>query len=463
MGDVKWTGNAASIKDIWKLVIGGTYAAADTLEWTIGSRKLKVTIGSEITLPNILTALCNAWNQSQRLDGLTSPNSTSNFGGNECGEYAELFASNDGATTMWLTGKVPGKPIALAIAVVSTSGTHALTNPQAATGQNHYDNVKNWSTGAVPGNVDRMVLENNGTSILYNLPTGGKLPTIYQYASWTGVIGLPEINRDNPNLPYYEYRARAAVFDDTTVTGGDDGNRFHAFGVGDGGGSPFINVEISNVTLGVSSVDVHSTSTTPLETFGKCLNIKLVNFYDGLEPDFSGYLNVVNGSVDVKSGSIFRSMTLAASESCKVVITNPTPVTGLRLTTAEKSHLTVRQTDFTQQIVLNVSCLGGTVVIEDVSLDVADSSLTCGIQNGTVVWNTDGSWSFMTLVGHGVLDCEKDMRPFDGNAISMSQGSAFLDQYGRSGTVIIQPQGCSIGDVTIRAGQSKWATVADPP
>lgn len=460
MTDVRWTGNAHSIKDVWKGVVGGTYAAAETIKFTIGVKDLIITLGSDVSLANVVTAIFNAFNNPTRLDGRGSPNASSNFGGQEFGEFAELECTSDGATAFWLTGKTPGKPVTISMTITSASGTRTFTNIQVATGSNHYDNVDNWDTGALPGNTNRLVAANTDKSILYGLPAGGTLPTLYIENTFTGRIGLPEINRDDPNKPYREYRTRSARWDDSVGIGVGQGDRFHTIGIGVGRGSDFMFIVLSNQIDGVSNVDVYGTGSNPVEQDEKCLKLQIDNTFSG-DPDEHGYVNVLQGSVNIWYSTL-TLLSVAKSAPADVLLTNPQDT--INVTQAGDSNLTIRQEPTTNEPTLNLTCLGGVCTVEDYEATLGGVEVNIIAKDGKVVWNTPGKFTSLKLSGNAIFDAEQDMRPFTGGAIEMSQGSCYLDRYGRNTAPVISAVNCDMDNLAaLRFGQNKVLTITNIP
>lgn len=116
------------------------------------------------------------------------------------------------------------------------SGTPALTlsTETTPTGPYHWDEPKNWSGGALPTTGDEAYIANLTTDIRYGLATiTDTLAELHFMASFTGRFGLTPQNEAG----YFEYRQLAGVVEATLVF----------IGEGQGSGSPFINLDSSNV------------------------------------------------------------------------------------------------------------------------------------------------------------------------------------------------------------------------
>jgi hypothetical protein len=132
----------------------------------------------------------------------------------------------------------PGVPITLGI-TETASGSVTVSQVQTATGPRFWDNILNWVGGAVPTTADDLVFADTAVGPSFGLPTTLAADDITTFNSFTGIIGLPYTNRENPSLPYTEYRTRCAAF---AITGT---GVVWEFGAGDGRGSRFIYVRNS--------------------------------------------------------------------------------------------------------------------------------------------------------------------------------------------------------------------------
>jgi hypothetical protein len=289
MATVTWTGNALDVKQISTITIANTWATGDTATLTINGKDLVVTVGAtDTTTDDVATAIKEAWEGATRLDGTGSTDATSNAGGQEFGEFAEASASVSGSVVT-LVARTAGKPFTLTVTESTAgSGTATGATAQAATGKNFWNNADNWDGGSVPANDDIVVFRDSDVKCLYGLPNGSLEVTLQVWMSYTGEVGLPTINRDNPQQPYYEYRQRYVRLDDA----GTGTNIAHRFGLGkDGTGFRLFNLK--HISLKCSPI-VYSTGIPLTERVGtKSLNICCA--------DTTSTLTVHSGSVDCSS------------------------------------------------------------------------------------------------------------------------------------------------------------------
>jgi hypothetical protein len=302
---IYYTGNAHATKQIDLLPVTGTWAAGDTVRLTIGNKDLIITVVDGTTTAQVAQSIQAAWNAGSRLDGTTLGvnTNTSNFGGQEHGEFAEAEAVIYPAetSTVRIIGRKAGRPFTL-VSVETTAGDGDISESteQAATGPNHWNNADNWSGIAVPANDDIVVFKDLNVSVLYGLPNASLEVTIQQYSSYTGDIGLAAINTDNGGArAYTEYRQRYVRLDDAG-TGTDIA---HRFGIGAGPGSSLINVR--HATVKISPV-VYNTG-QPRISGQKALNIA--------GTATTSTINILNGSVDFSSQDSVTSAFVTVKQS----------------------------------------------------------------------------------------------------------------------------------------------------
>src|SRR5262245_16257998 len=141
MSTLTWTGNAHAVKQITTLTVSGTWAGNDTYTLTINGKDLILTIGNGTTTAQVAASIKAMWNASTRLDGQadSSNTNTSNFGGQEFGEFSEATADIYTATAsvVRIIANKAGLPIT--ITGSGSSGTAGdgdvtIATAQAATG-----------------------------------------------------------------------------------------------------------------------------------------------------------------------------------------------------------------------------------------------------------------------------------------------------------------------------------------
>lgn len=198
MATPRWTPKALARAEVHTLVIGGTWIAGETITLTAGSGKaIVLTVGATVTTAAVATAVKEMWNG----DAVTG-NATRSETGDNVPEMAEAVATVDSSTATF-TGKTKGRPFAFTTTTDSASGTVTDAIPTAATGPNHWNNILNWSTGVLPADGDTVYIDNSDVSILYGLAQNAVEPAaMHVAASFTGTIGLPEVNEEGGYLEY---------------------------------------------------------------------------------------------------------------------------------------------------------------------------------------------------------------------------------------------------------------------
>ncbi len=241
MANKIWVPKAVDVSDVYTLTIGGTWAANDTITITVDGQDLVLTLGSTaITAADVADKLHRAINARDRTDNLEDDESR-NVGGAEIPQLAELSAKV-ASTVVTLTGPA-GKPVTMTSAKTSTSGTVTQAQTQSATGKHFWNNADNWAAGSVPAANDDVWFYDTNVDCLYGLPTTLVLDSIHVYMSFTGRIGLPPVNRDNPNKTYPEYRQRYVQ-----VQNNVGGTTEYIVGEGVGSGPRLVNIDTSAAT-----------------------------------------------------------------------------------------------------------------------------------------------------------------------------------------------------------------------
>jgi len=414
-----WVGRAHSVKQISTITVANTWAAGDTAVLKINEKELTITCGSTTTTTaTVAAAISEAWNAAGRLDGTSnSSNATSNFGGQEFGEFREAVATVSGSVVT-LTANTAGKPFTLTVTETTAgSGTATGATAQAATGRNHWDNADNWidsldlttgSTG-VPANDDVVDFRNTDISCLYGLPNNSKEVTFNVWKSYTGEIGLPAINRDDPSYPYPEYRQRYVRLDDA----GTGTNIAHRFGLGtEGTGCRLCNIKHS--TLKCSPV-VYATGTPRIERIGeKALNICCTAS--------TSQLNILGGSVDWGSQdggtSAWNGVYQNGGESIGANGLNSSGSAVLR-----SGAMTVSGTGN----ILLLSSYGGTLRAENVTGTVTSAYAFDG---GTIRYASTGTITNVFAYG-GTFDCSDDAGTFTATNSTVKTGGKVRDPYRR--------------------------------
>lgn len=456
MATKTWIGNAAAVKQIDKIAITGTWANGDTVTVTINGKALVVTIGNDTTTAQVAESVRAAFMSDRRLDSEGGTDATSNFGGQECGEFCEIEAvvDKDALSDVLLIGRLAGRPFTVTAADTAAAGAATKSSVQACTGPWHWDNAKNWDSGTVPANDDIVVFRDTSVSCLYGLPSGSLEVTFIVYQSFTGQIGLYEWNtQQGPNKTFKEYRQQYVGLDEsgsgTTLT--------HTFGVGPGTGSPLVNVSHSVAAGLVVSANVFNTG-TPQVQGGKALNLMIKNnpadagtvtilkgsvsltpWYTSTLPMFSvlniGQSGQQEGDVDVFVKDLNRSCTIMQSGGRVLWHETTSAVAGDRTLTV----------------------YGGTFEMRD---GKTSGTISMTVNAGTVLWNADKTITTCILGSRGTFNAENDMRSFTVTNLDLYGGAKWLDGFARATlTNGLDLNRCALADCEIRIGTNRRLTL----
>lgn len=242
MATVRWQGKAANITQVDTITVANVWAEDDTATLTINGNDVVCTVGSDDSTATVAQLIRDAINASSYAADATTGDY--NVGAQEIPEFTDVKAEilSTATNVVRVIAKTPGKPFTLSVTESTAgTGTAAETTLVAATGRHFWDNGDNWTGGSVPTSSDTIVFDSGNVSCKYGLPTAATNldPVAVKVGlGFTGHLGLPEINRDNANAAYYEYRALAPVFDDSTDEAGSID-----IGGGQGPGSALINLD----------------------------------------------------------------------------------------------------------------------------------------------------------------------------------------------------------------------------
>lgn len=197
MAKLIFIGAAQAVSQIDTITQTGTFAAGDTVTIKVNARFVKytcVTGDTPTTVAAALLLLCQT---------ATAP------------EFKEIAWTSTAAAVITATSTA-GVPVTITTSDTAASGTSTLANVQAATGPWHWDNVLNWSTGAVPTTGDEVYVDDPNQVIAYGLPTSLSIGKLHVR---TGKLGLPDRNAGG----YMEYRpTRAAITCTNVLIGNQD-------------------------------------------------------------------------------------------------------------------------------------------------------------------------------------------------------------------------------------------------
>ena len=409
---------AAAVKQINTVTVANTWAAGDTFTLTMNGKALVGTIGANTSTTQVAAAIRDAWKATNRLDSEGATDATSNFGGQEFGEFSEVTASIDPDTpsVVTLTANEAGVPFTVTV-TENTAGTGTATGAtsQTATGPWHWDNGKNWDTGAAPvGNaLEVVVLQNQSgpnVGFKYGLPNNTYEVTIQHWMNYTGQIGLPAVNTTNPSKPYPEYRQQYVRLDDA----GTGTSIAHRFGLGkDGVGSPLINLHHKTLEC---KVIVYNTGTPQIQG-RKALNICC--------EASTSTLNILGGSVDFSSQdsatSAFVTVAQTAGDSRGVG-----GVVAGSAVTCSGGNMLIGGTP----AITTVTSNGGMLRLEGQTGTIT----TLYIMDGGVVdqASTGLTVSSANIFNNGTLDMRSNAGSWTLTNGTIHRGGKFLDPYRRT-------------------------------
>lgn len=206
MATTRRISNAQAVTEIKTVAITG-FDAATSYRLTIGGKIVAVT-GVTSTAATA-TALSAAWNAS------------------EIPETQDITASVL-SSTVTLTHDDEGVPFTVTSSVSGGAGTiGAVTTTTSASGPHFWTGAANWSGGADPANGDDVYFDNSDVPVKYGLDQSAvTLNSLTFAASYTGTIGLPEVNADGTD-EYVEYREqylKIGVSPGTLTIGSGPGN-----------------------------------------------------------------------------------------------------------------------------------------------------------------------------------------------------------------------------------------------
>jgi hypothetical protein len=208
MGRNIYLGNAEDRPDTGYITFGGTWEATDVINITYGGATVSIIAGST-SITTILATVLAALEDEDNVPP----------------QFNEVTWTNEGATKIEYEGPDDGAPVGAHLSVTTTetgggvadAQTLVHTNTLAGTGKRDYNNVENWSLGALPVDADDVDLGLGNDCPRYNV-TGHDDIELTSLTVWTRSsddqrIGLTPYNEDGG---YYEFRGQNLVIDATT-------------------------------------------------------------------------------------------------------------------------------------------------------------------------------------------------------------------------------------------------------
>lgn len=180
MATPNWLARALARSQVVTLTPGGTIEVGDLFNVTINGKTLSYA-ATGTTVASVCTGLAAALTAS------------------EIAEFAAITWA-DATTTVTGTG-VAGVPFTVTVATTESNGavadaqTFVLATTITATGPNHWSDVNNWDTGAIPVNGDTVNVNLELGSILYGLDQSAvTVAALYISGNTQNTVGLPKVN-----------------------------------------------------------------------------------------------------------------------------------------------------------------------------------------------------------------------------------------------------------------------------
>jgi hypothetical protein len=436
-------GRAAPVPQRSTLTLGGTWLETETLTMTINGKSLVLTIGGTVTttviLDNILVMLTGSGSFGTGYSAIGS--------GATVGEFKQLTFEKTSATVLTITGAADGRPFTLATTESSTSGTVSdATVSGTGTGPHHANNVDNWSADTLPVTGDDIVLDGLSTSALkYALDGLAIQPnSIVQTSDYTGEIGLPKVNTDNPSYPYDEYLVDALTFADDANTN----TTTCTIGSGNGPGSPRTKINFADctgVTINVQRTGQSAETGIPalLLQFSDSATILNVNrgdvgvaFYEGEDGHLAtlrvGYIDNPAGDANVVLGKDADIADATITVSGGTLTTNSANGSG------------------------TVTMLGGIVTVN------AGAYASIVIDAGTCYYQSPGTLASAIIGSDATLDFSRDLQTRIVSACAIHNRGTIRDPNRTvTWTTDIDIVRCSLLEVTLDIGTHLSVGVGD--
>ncbi len=442
----RWIAASLNKKQVNTITIANTWAQNDTVTLTISNIDFVITIGTLVTTTQVATTIKEAISGTAFTDTSASATiSPSDGAANLIPQFSEFTATSSSAVVS-LTGNgsnpaaLAGKPFTITVTGDGTAGngTATMATPTTPTSQFHLDQVDNVDSNAVLADGDTFVLDNGDKDIRWGLNTYAsgattcQLATIKKYKSYTGNVGLREVNQDNNSKPYHEYRTTYFTTDDNSAITTAD----LEIGSGPGSGMFKWDAGAGQVVLSIYGKG------QPLDTGVPCVLFK-----------GSHASNVVRNL----AGSLGVAFYGGETATVATLVSGDGPQSAAETICGSGCTLTT------------VTMNGGTLE--------TNSAITTATQNGGISWihksgtvttaliyggthYPNGAATYTTLkIYAATFDASKGTASFAvTNTIQLYKGAKYIDPQGRSGNPVFKLNGCTLADVTITMPADKTIT-----
>lgn len=368
-----WLSRALAVAQVDTITPGGTIEVGDIFIVTINGKSCSYP-ATGTTVASVCTGLVAA------LQAMTAA------------EFTEITWT-DSTTHITATGVTAGKPFTITASTTESNGgaadaqTFVQATTTAATGPNHWDDINNWSLGAVPVDTNDVDVDLSRGSIWYGLGQSAVTLAsldIYSSGETTNTLGLPEINEDGE---YTEYRTKDLQIGATLYRHNTR--------------SPFVRVDFGSVQ---TAIEVRETGTESGEGVPACL-LKGTN---------------ASNTAELKRGKTGLGYFLG--EACTIATLRVAPdaecVLGelVALTTVVSLGNTLIQTAAT------------TITVEEGTTRVigtgAVTTLNC--EGGICYYESSGTVSTANI-GPGTVDCSGDISPRTFSVTNLEAGGQIID------------------------------------
>lgn len=422
MSTIAYLGAAVAVPQYETVTFGGTWAASDSLYFEIGSKRLTLTVGATYDIPTIIDNAIVMLTGS----GTFGSGYSSNALGSTVGEFLQLSAVEDeGATKIYLTGQTDGRPFTLTVGKTSTSGTISTSTTTSGTGPHTFSDADNWD-GGVPTDGDNIVFDHRAAnSLKYGISQASVTPASITVTSGFPSnleIGLPDVNKTNPNYPFNEVLPTALALGDAsdaqaTVIKIDTSARRVRLDSGD-----------SQATLNVLSTGTRVDPNVPALTWNGTHASNVVNVS-------KGDVGIATDAGDSATVATLRVGYITSQESdSKVTCGSGTTLTTISQTGGELSI---------NSNVTTVTVNGGKFSTN------AGTVTTLTIDSGTAYYRSSGTLTNLIVGDGGTFDCRQDMQSRTVTNTSVFKGARIYDPNGTvTWTNGIDFQRCEPRDMT---------------
>ncbi|REJ65823.1 MAG: hypothetical protein DWQ31_16555 [Planctomycetota bacterium] len=445
--NVNWIGAAQDVPQITTITIADTWASGDTATITCNNKSVTITCGATMDTPaEVAAGLAEALALTHHDESKLTADMTVNVGGRELGEFWDFDATVSGAV-ITLTSRVAGVPFTVTTSEV-TAGDGTVGSPsttQAATGKNHFNNAKNWSTGTVPNAGDAIFFRSGDVSVLYNLANTTLDLDLRIGSGYGGSIGLPPVNASVNGREYREYRTRYLALPITATTG----NVLHEIGEVSAAAPPGTYYIDLGTNDGANQL-LYVWRTRPRSPATGCALHLIGGYLDEL--------NILEGSVDLGTDMTLSTVNV---NTLRVGGTGSTAfvVAGFKCNFVGSTP-TLEQwggtTHFGADNSNTIMIYGGTLNLENP--DATHGALT--IHEGGTVNRYAGAMSAITVYTGGKFDATPGITTFTAGAVNLYRGATFHDPralggYGTNGLDFIA---CEPGEVNLKLPKNKTWT-----